>query len=102
MAAAHPGDDAEAARVVAALGDLHVGEVARGEAEARGLVVGDVDGAGGDIEQRFRVWSFEFEVRRQDGFGFAEGVPSAQRFTGVVRGGFGFVQFGELCLDSLL
>ena len=34
-------DDAEGARVVAALGDLDVGEMARREAEARRVVVGD-------------------------------------------------------------
>ncbi len=42
MRAPHAGNDAEAARMIAALGDLDVGEVARRQPEARRRVVGDV------------------------------------------------------------
>ena len=41
-------DDAEGAGVVAAFGDFDVGEVVWGEAEAGGIVVGDVFGLAGD------------------------------------------------------
>lgn len=48
MAAADLRDDAEGAGVVAAFGDFDVGEVFWGEAEAGGIVVGDVFGLAGD------------------------------------------------------
>src|SRR5207247_2577471 len=48
MAAAHPRDDAKAARVVAAFGNLYVREMPRREPETRRAEVGDECGAGGD------------------------------------------------------
>src|SRR6186713_672632 len=55
MRATHAWNDAEAARMIAALGNLHVGEMARREPKARRFVIGDVNGSRGDIEQR-RGW----------------------------------------------
>ena len=52
MLAAHLRDDAEAARVIAALGDFHVGGVRRREAKARRVVVGNIDGLARDEIQR--------------------------------------------------
>ena len=45
MGAAHPRDDAEAARMIAALRDLDVGEMPRRQPKARRGEVGDVAGA---------------------------------------------------------
>ena len=44
MPAAHLRDDAESARVIAALGDLDVRGMRRGETETRGVVIGNVRG----------------------------------------------------------
>src|SRR5262245_48378831 len=51
MPAAHPRDDAKAARVVAAFGDFHVGEVPRSEAKARCGKVRDVTRTRVDFDQ---------------------------------------------------
>jgi len=48
VATANLGDDAEGAGVIAAFSDLDVGEVFWGEAEPRGVVIGDVFGLAGD------------------------------------------------------
>ena len=50
MRAAHPGDNAEAARMIAAFGDLHISKVPWGEAKAWGGVIGNVVGTGSDVD----------------------------------------------------
>ena len=52
MRAAHPRNDAEAARMIAALGDLQIGKMFRRQAEARRLEIGNENRARGDVEQR--------------------------------------------------
>ena len=56
--AAHPGNDAEAARMVAALGDFQVGKMFRREPETRRLEIRNEDRTGGHFQQR-RGWRME-------------------------------------------
>ena len=55
---AHPGNDAEAARVIAALGDFDVGKMARRQAKSRRGKVGDEGGTLVDFQQRSSSSSF--------------------------------------------
>ena len=50
--AAHPRNDAEAARMVAALGDFQIGKMFRRQTEARRREIGNENRTGGDIEKR--------------------------------------------------
>jgi hypothetical protein len=52
MGTPHSGNDAEAARVIAPLGDFKVREMARRESEARGRVVRNVVRTGSDCDER--------------------------------------------------
>ena len=52
MRAAHARDDAEAAGMIAPLGNLHVSQVARGEPDTRRFVVRDVGGTRIHLHQR--------------------------------------------------
>src|ERR1041385_5895081 len=64
MRAAHPGNDTEAARVVAALGDFDVGEVPRREPEARRAEIRNESRSGMNLQEgRVRVRSAECGVR---------------------------------------
>ena len=53
MRTAHAGDDAKAARMIAALGDFDVGEVPGREPEPRRAEIRDEGGARGYINHRF-------------------------------------------------
>src|SRR5258706_16223488 len=67
MRAAHPGNDAEAAWMIAALGNFQVGKMFRRQTKARRLEIRDEDWARGDVEQWLR--SGALPRRRYDGFG---------------------------------
>src|SRR5690606_17420963 len=54
MTAAHLWNDAETARMIAALGNFHVGKMSRRETESRRRVIGNINGSHGDIENRSR------------------------------------------------
>ena len=66
VAAADLGDDAERARMVAALGDFHVRGVLRREAEARGVEIGNVGRARGDKVFRDLAGGAVFGVKTFD------------------------------------
>ena len=94
---AHPRDDAEAARMVAPLGDFHIGEVLRGEAEARGLKLRDVVGPHRDIDRgtgRLRGCG-QGDAALAETIGAAEG-----RLFGVVMGWGLFFQLLETSFDA--
>jgi hypothetical protein len=92
MAAAHPGDDAEAAGVIAAFGNLDVGEMFRREAKPRRGVIGNVVRAKIDGDHRGGLRN-----RSDDGPGFAKTVRVAKRFSGIVAlRRLGSVQLGQL------
>jgi len=52
MRATHPGNDAEAARMIAALGDFQIGKMLRRQAETRRLEIRNEGWAGGHVENR--------------------------------------------------
>src|SRR5271170_5087486 len=54
MGAAHAGNDAKAARMIAAFGDLQVGKVAGRQAKARSAKIRDENRARGDVKNRTR------------------------------------------------
>ena len=94
---AHPRDDAEAARMIAALGDLHIGEVLRRETEPRGLELRDVVGPHGDIHRR----SGRLRGGGQGDTALAEAIGAAEGgLVGVVMGRGLFFEFLETAFDA--
>ena len=93
----HPRDDAEAARVVAAFGDLHIREVFRREAKTRSLELRNVVGPNRDIDRgtgRLRGGG-QGDAALAETIGAAEG-----RLFGVVMGWGLFFQLLETSFDA--
>ena len=63
MAAAHARDDAETARMIAALGDFHVGEMSGREPKTRRGEIGNVSGPGVDVQQAERDEAARLRLR---------------------------------------
>ena len=77
--AAHPRNDAEAARMIAALGDFQIGKMFRREAKTRRLEIGNENRARGDV-QNWRLRIADCGLRSNDGFGFAKFFRAANFF----------------------
>src|SRR5688572_31971615 len=65
MRTAHARDNAKAAGMITALGNLHISKMIRREPEARRLVIWNVNGAAGDIEQRGDRLHFGMSILRK-------------------------------------
>ena len=101
MGAAHAGDDAETAGMIAPFGDLYVCEVVWGKSKARRGVIGNVNRSLRDIEERGDGLQLVVVVVR---FGFIDDCEliddllfAGDRF----RGGFASEAFGAM-RDSLI
>ena len=96
MRTAHPGNDAKAARMIAALGDFDVGEVPGREAEPRRGEIGDEGGTLGHVQQCESMAECRGSMVAQQRFWFFRIFRAAKRFGFFVLGdGAVLLQFSQ-------
>ena len=60
----HPRNDAEGTGVIAPLGDLYIGRMGGRETHPRRIIIRDVSGAAGDLDERFLTGIIEQAVKK--------------------------------------
>src|SRR5262245_8317799 len=98
MRPAHSRDDAKAAWMIAAFGDLHVSKMFRRQAKAWRGEIRNVLGVKVDLDERSGGWSVRLEsgVRESSGFRFAEFLCAANSFSVLMRSrGSISIKFGK-------